>query len=260
MSLTKAPRAEVSAETAPAQPPGGVLRRLARAILWPLRRFFDPRFTGVHDAVQDVRRLLITDLEAANETTTLTGRMLDRLLAQNEEVLARLGGPQGNAIDANYEPLASAYAFRALASVPAGGSVAAVGATSSAISRAVGALGYDLTTESGLRTAHNEGKFDAVLCLSRTINDEQLRRLRHLTKAGGTLVLSVAVGPRPVTETRRIYDQPGLDDLLEGWEPTNVTLVQRREASSWTNTNGPIADLDPAVETVAMVTATKRSA
>lgn len=260
MSLTTAPRAEVSAETAPAQPQGGVLRRLARAILWPLRRFFDPRFTGIHNAVQDVRRLLITDMEAANETTTLTGRMLDRLVAQNDEVLARLGGPQGNSFDAGYEPLASAYAFRALAAVPAGGSVAAVGATSSSVSRALGALGYDLTTEHGLRTAHHEGEFDAVLCLSTSIDEEQLRLLHHLTKAGGMLVLNVAVGPRPVTEGRRVYDQSELDELLEGWQPADVTLVQRREPSSWTNTDGPIADLDPAVETVAMVTATKRSA
>jgi hypothetical protein len=259
MSLTKAPRAEVSAETAPAQPPGGVLRRLARAILWPLRRFFDPRFTGVHDAVQDVRRLLITDLEAANETTTLTGRTLDQLLAQNEEVLARLGAAQGNSGE-SYEPLASAYAFRALAAVPAGGSVAAVGATSSAVNRALAALGYDLTTESGLRTAHHEGEFDAVLCLSTSIDEQQLRRLRHLTKTGGTLVLSAAVGPRPVNEARHVYDQAGLDELLDGWQPADVTLVQRREAGSWTNTNGPIAELDPTAETVAMVTATKRSA
>jgi SAM-dependent methyltransferase len=249
----------VRAETAPAQPRGGVLRRVARAVLWPLRRFFDPRFTGVHDAVQDVRRLLITDLEAANETTTLTGRMLDRLVAQNEEVLARLGGPHENSIDAGYERLASAYAFRALAAVPAGGSIAAVGATSSSV-RALGALGYDVTTEHGLRTAHREGKFDAVLWLSTSIDEERLRLLGHLTKDGGILILSAAVGPRPVTETGRVYDQAGLDELLEGWEPADVTLVQRREPSSWTNTAGRIADLDLTVETVAMVTATKRSA
>jgi hypothetical protein len=259
MSLTTAPRAEVRAETAPAQPRGGVLRRLARAVLWPLRRFFDPRFAGVHNAVQDVRRLLITDLEAANETTTLTGRMLDRLVAQNEEVLARLGGPEESSIDAGYEQLASAYAFRALAAVPAGGSIAAVGATSSSV-RALGALGYDVTTEHGLRTAHREGEFDAVLCLSTSIDEERLRLLGHLTKDGGILILSAAVGPRPVTETGRVYDQAGLDELLEGWEPADVTLVQRREPSSWTNTAGPIADLGPTVETVAMVTATKRSA
>jgi hypothetical protein len=224
-----------------------------------LRRFFDPRFTGVHNAVQDVRRLVITDMEAANETTTLTGRTLDQLLAQNEEVLARLGGSSESSRETDYEPFASAYAFRALATVPVGASVAVVSA-STEVNHALGALGYDVTTEQGLRTAHQEGKFDATVCLSKSVDDEQLRRLRHLTKAGGTLVLGVAVGPRPVTEARRVYDQAGLDDLLDGWEPADVTLVQRHEASLWANTIGPIAELDPTAETVAMVTATKRSA
>jgi hypothetical protein len=248
----------MSAETAPAQPDRGALRRLARTILWPLRRFFDPRFAAVYDGVQDVKRLLITDMEAANETTTLTGRTLDRLVAQNEEVLARLGPSQG-ADGAGYEPFAFAYAFRALATVPAGGSVAAVGAMSSSVNRALGALGYDLTTEHGLRTAHHEGEFDAVLWLSTNIDEKRLRLLRHLTKAGGILVLAAAVGPRPTTEMH-VHDEAGLDELLDGWESTDVTLVQQREPGSWTRTHGPIADLDPAVETVAMVTAAKRSA
>jgi hypothetical protein len=248
----------VRTETAPAQPPGGALRRLARAVLWPLRRFFDPRFGGVHDAVQDVRRLLITDLEAANETTTLTGRMLDRVVAQNEEVLARLGGPREDSVDAGHELLASAYAFRALAAVAAGGSIAAVDATSSSV-RALDALGYDVTTEHGLRTAHHEGEFDAVLCLSTAVDEERLRLLGHLTKARGLLILSAPVGPRPVTETGHVYDQAGLERLLEDWELMDVTLVQRREPTSWSSVDGPIADLDPAVETMALVTATKRS-
>ena len=53
----------MTAETAPAQPPAGGLRRVVRTILWPLRRFFDPRFTGIYNTVQDVRRLLVTDME-----------------------------------------------------------------------------------------------------------------------------------------------------------------------------------------------------
>lgn len=245
-------------EAAPAQPRGGALRRLARAVLWPLRRFFDPRFAGVYNAVQDVRRLLITDLEAANETTTLTGRMLDRVIAQNEEVLARLGDTREDSSDVGYELIASAYAFRALASVPPGASIAAVGASSSSL-RALDALGYDVTSEHGLRTAHHEGELDAVLCLSTAVDDERLRLLGHLTKTGGLLILSAPVGPRPVTETGHVYDQAGLEKVLEDWEQVDVTLVQRREPTSWTSVDAPIADLDPAVETLALLTATKRS-
>jgi hypothetical protein len=224
-----------------------------------LRRFFDPRFAGVQNAVHDLRRLLITDMEAANETTNLTGRTLDRLVAQNDEILARLGAPKGDSVGTGYEPLVSAYAFRALAAVPAGGSIAALGAPTSSVHRELDALGYDVTTEHGLRTAHHEGKFDAVLCLSTSIDKDRLRLLRHLTKAGGILVLSVAVGPQSVTETGRVYAEKELDEFLEGWKPTDVTLVQRDEPSSWRKTDGPIAKLDPKLETVAMVTAMKRS-
>jgi hypothetical protein len=200
----------------------------------------------------DVRRLQITDMEAANETTTLTGRTLDRLVAQNEELLARLDG------GASQPSFAAAYAFRVLSAVPAGSSVVVVGATDSAVDRSLAALGYDVTTEHGLRTAHHEGEFDAVLYLSMTIDAEQLQLLRHLTKADGTLVLSAAVGPRPLTEARSVYDQEALDDLLEGWQLEDVTLIQRRDSTSWSRIDGPIADLSPTGETVAMVTATKR--
>jgi hypothetical protein len=200
----------------------------------------------------DLRRLQITDMEAANETTTLTGRTLDRLVAQNDELLARLDGGAGQ------PSFAAAYAFRALSAVPEGSSVVVVGATDSAVDRSLAALGYDVTTEHGLRTAHHEGEFDAALYLSRTIDSDQLRLLRHLTKAGGTLVLSAAVGPRPLTEARPVFDQDALDDLLEGWQLEDVTLIQRRDSTSWSRIDGPIADLSPTGETVAMVTATKR--
>ena len=187
----------MTAETAPAQPPAGGLRRVARTILWPLRRFFDPRFTGIFNTVQDLRRLLITDMEAANETATLTGRTLDRLVAQNEALLARLDAVDGlppASADPTEESFAAAYAMRALSAVPTGASIAAVGANSS-VDRSLSALGYDVTNQLGLRTSHNEGEFDAVLCLSPTIEVERLRSLRHLTRTGGLLVLCVAVGP-----------------------------------------------------------------
>lgn len=231
-----------------------------RTILWPLRRFFDPRFAGIYTTVQDVRRLLVTHMEASNETATLTGRTLDRLVAQNEALLTRLDAVDGlppHLLDSNEESFAAAYAMRALSSVAAGASVAAVG-TNSWVDRSLAALGYDLTNEHGLRTSHEEGKFDAVLCLSPVIDVEQLRRLRHLTKPDGVLVIGVAVGPAPVTAARRVYDQAELDEFLDGLELQDTTLVQRRETSSWARVEGRIADLDPAADTVAMVTATKR--
>jgi hypothetical protein len=245
----------MEAETAP--PPRSGLRRVARAILWPLRRFFDPRFTGIHSSVQDVKRLLAIDIEAANETTTLTGRTLDRLVAQNEVLLARLEAASG-IVDPEYESFAAAYAFRALSRVPAGASVAVVGGNGS-VGRSLVALGYDVTNELGLRTSHHEGGFDAVFCLSLTANADLHRRLRHLTSDGGLLVLAAAVGPAPVDGAQHVYDQTELDDLLEHWERADFTLVQRREPGLWRAIEAQPDDLEATDETVAMMTATKRS-
>jgi hypothetical protein len=214
-----------------------------RAILWPLRRFFDPRFTGIHHALVDVRRLLVTDMEAANETATLTGRTLDRLVAQNDALLARLDPPAS--LGPGVESVAAAYAFRALSAIPAGASVALVGATDSAVAAALEALGYDVTTEHGVRTAHHEGKFAAVVCLSAVHGADRRKRLRHLTERGGLLVLAVAGG----------HEEARLAELTEGWDRKDVIFVQRRTGGSWTK----LDELDPHAESVALVTATKRS-
>lgn len=232
------------------------MRRVVRAILWPVRRFFDPRFKGIHDTVQDVKHLLITDLEAANETATLTGRTLDRLAAQNEALLARLD-VSDVVTPSEYESFAAAYALRALGNVPPGASVAVIGAPGS-VSRAIGALGYVVTDQFSFRTAHHEDKLDAVLCLSLTADADLRKRLWHLTKDGGLLVLGAAVGPAAIDGVRPVYDQAGLDELLEDWEAADVTLIQRREPGAWGRVDGAISDLDAAEETVAMVTATKR--
>ena len=61
-------------EAPPQSRPKSILRSVARVILWPVRRFFDPRFTGIHEAVNDVKRVVIADMDAANEASVLTGR------------------------------------------------------------------------------------------------------------------------------------------------------------------------------------------
>ena len=231
----------MAAENAPAQPPAGGLRRVARTILWPLRRFFDPRFVGVHNALVELKRMVITDMEAANETATLTGRTLDRLVAQNDALLARLDPPAS--LGPGPESVAAAYAFRALAALPEGASVAVVGANEPSVAQSLGALGYDVTTEQTLRTAHQDGKFAAIVCLTVVESSDRRKRLRHLTESGGLLVLAAAD-----------YDEAGLDELLEGWERKDMVLVERRAGAAW----APVDQLDPQAESVALVTATKR--
>jgi hypothetical protein len=202
----------VGAETAPAQPPAGGLRRVARTVLWPLRRFFDPRFVGVHNALVELKRLLITDMEAANETATLTGRTLDRLLAQNEQILERLRAGEADGGATAWESAAIAYAFRALGAVPPGSSIAVVGAHETWVPAALESLGYDVTTDHGLRSAHREGDFDAVLVLAAPDLEERLRTLRRVTKRNGLLVLAVEEPHRG-----------RLDEILRGDERTDVT-------------------------------------
>lgn len=53
------------------------LKAIARVILWPISRFFDPRFAGIAAAVQ-------ADVMATTEATELLGRSLDELQARIE--------------------------------------------------------------------------------------------------------------------------------------------------------------------------------
>jgi 2-polyprenyl-3-methyl-5-hydroxy-6-metoxy-1,4-benzoquinol methylase len=51
------------------------LKAIARAILWPISRFFDPRFAGMADAIH-------ANVQATTEATELLGRSLDELQAR----------------------------------------------------------------------------------------------------------------------------------------------------------------------------------
>jgi hypothetical protein len=87
-----------------------VLRAIVRTLLWPIRRFFEPRFLGVVDRVDAVRDetaqrhrgamllqqetqsevhqlhgLIRADMEATSEAVTLIGRSLRDLEAMVEE-------------------------------------------------------------------------------------------------------------------------------------------------------------------------------
>jgi 2-polyprenyl-3-methyl-5-hydroxy-6-metoxy-1,4-benzoquinol methylase len=82
----------VSTEGRPGRPVNRVARSVARTLLWPARRFFDPRFLGLHQAIQDVRTLEAT---AANE---VLGR-LDQLSQAFEQQTHSLG-QQGRLVEA----------------------------------------------------------------------------------------------------------------------------------------------------------------
>jgi SAM-dependent methyltransferase len=328
----------LTAESPPARSSRSVVRSVARTVLWPLRRFFDPRFVAIHDAVQDVRRMVIADLDARNEAAVLTGRTLDSIqeqiaglrrlvafdpdaelsLAELDEKLARIlnyaAGHKGFAAQANlwFNPpilvgydrgdvgvrwineriVEVPYLFRALSRVPLGARVLDVGATESTVCLSLATLGYSVTavdprpnplSHERLETVvanieewhPDDADFDAVLCLStiehigtsayeqesaaQRLDLSAMERMRELAKSGALLVLTTAVGQASVTDFGRVYDREGLDELLRGWDVDDLTLVQRRDETTWVTIDGPITDLPRDAETVAMVTATKSS-
>jgi 2-polyprenyl-3-methyl-5-hydroxy-6-metoxy-1,4-benzoquinol methylase len=181
------------------------------------------------------------------------------------------------------------YAFRALSDLQPGAKVLEVGATESSVCLSLATLGYEVTavdprpnplSHERLRVVaarieewDHEAAFDAVLCLS-TIEHigvaayeqeasenrpdvEAMRRIRELTRPDGLLVLTTAVGKRSLSERGRVYDREALDELLAGWDVTDLTLVQRRDATTWDRIDQPVEKLKARAETVAMITATK---
>ena len=184
------------------------------------------------------------------------------------------------------------YAFRALSAVQPPGSVLDVGGTESSVCLSLATLGYDVTAvdprpnplsherlravQARIEEWEHEAEFDAVVCLStiehvgtdaydqeasdRRVDLEAMKRIRELTRPDGMLVLTTAVGRAAVGERGRVYDREGLDELLDGWEVADLTLVQRRDATTWITIDKPIGDLEPDAETVAMITATNPAA
>ena len=198
--------------------------------------------------------------------------------------------PQGVALRwVNERVVEVPYAFRALYRVQPDAKVLDVGAAESTVCLSLATLGYDVTAidprpnplsherlhvvVAPIEQWKNEEVFDAVLCLStiehigtaaydqdateERLDLEAMRRIRELTRPDGVLVLTTAVGQASVGEGGRVYDREGLDELLNGWEVVDLTLVQRRDATKWVTIDEPIEDLEPEAETVAMITATK---
>jgi protein-L-isoaspartate O-methyltransferase len=92
--------------------------------------------------------------------------------------------------------------------------VAVVGTDEPWVPAALESLGYDVTTDHGLRTAHHEGAFDAVLLFGARDLEERVRTLRELTRPGGRLVVSV--------------DEPhraAIEKLLRDEERTEITEI-----------------------------------
>jgi SAM-dependent methyltransferase len=82
------------------------LKRLGRTLLWPIRRFFDPRFQGVIAAVE-------ANVQATIESTELLGRAIADVHASVQEANSRLINVQHEA-----EKASGAYFKRLLEGAP----------------------------------------------------------------------------------------------------------------------------------------------
>jgi 2-polyprenyl-3-methyl-5-hydroxy-6-metoxy-1,4-benzoquinol methylase len=98
--------------------PKQVIRAIGRSLLWPLRRFFDPRFAGLGEiadekthavlvrfdsseasirdeiaqrdpAIAELQSLIVADMDAGREAATVFGQTLTDLLGMTEEIRER---------------------------------------------------------------------------------------------------------------------------------------------------------------------------
>ena len=134
-----------------------LLRGIARTLLWPIRRFFDPRFQGVVDRIdasRDEQRasirlqqetqsevnqlysLIRTDMEATSEAVTVIGRSLRDIEASLQVVQP--------ANDRETIPTA-AFVFRGLANIARDGTILGVGTNDSSLFMSLATVGYRVT-------------------------------------------------------------------------------------------------------------------
>jgi hypothetical protein len=162
----------------------GAVRSVVRTLIWPARRFFDPRFTGIVQEIGQVKSLIAAEatftgrsLDAVNERLEQISRWIafdpdsPHSVDEIDEITARLlnyaSSHEGYAAQANlwfnpsllvaYEPRRVAlrwvnerivevpYAFRALSRVQPHAKVLDVGATESTVCLSLATLGYDVT-------------------------------------------------------------------------------------------------------------------
>lgn len=157
------------------------------------------------------------------------------------------------------------YVFRALAGLLPGSRVLDVGATESTVSLSLAALGYEVTaldprpyplSHPGLRVVvanveewNDEEPFAGVVCLSviehiglgvygltgkeERVDLAAMRRMRELSAPGGLLVLTTRFGEAGQDDFQRTYDRAGLDELLDGWDVEDLSVLHRQDAITW---------------------------
>jgi SAM-dependent methyltransferase len=157
------------------------------------------------------------------------------------------------------------FVFAALAGLTPPARVLDVGGSESTVGLSLAALGHDVTVVDprGYPLAHPRlaaavcrldeldpagGDFDAAVALSAIehfglggygeaiggrLDLAALETLRARLRPGGLLALTVPFGAARVDEFERVYDRPGLDELLAGWEVIQARAAWQLDRSTW---------------------------
>jgi hypothetical protein len=160
------------------------------------------------------------------------------------------------------------FVFRALADLPAGARIVDVGGAESTVGLSLATLGHRVTVVDPRRLALRHpnlahaacrldelpvsaARFDAAVALSAVehfglehygpglVADERLdlaalARLRELVVPGGRLVLTVPFAEQAsVDDFQRVYDEPGLCELLSGWDVRTSLRAGRIDRLTW---------------------------
>jgi pyridoxamine 5'-phosphate oxidase len=158
------------------------------------------------------------------------------------------------------------FVFAGLAGLRPGARVLDVGGSESTVGLSLASLGYEVTvvdprgyplTHPGLRAEAcrldelDPGLtgFDAAVVLSavehfglgayagsgeaRRLDIAALSELARRLRPGGLLVLTTPFGQAGVDAFERVYDAPGLDELLAGWEVERATGAWRVDELTW---------------------------
>lgn len=216
------------------------------------------------------------------------GPLADAGLWINHPVVMEWGDGTARPGVVNERIIEQPFVYGAVTDLPPGARILDIGGSESTIGFALASLGYDVTVidPQGYPFTHPNltlvtvpleqfawtEPFDAAILLSAIEHfgighyqgggepdlDADVRALglvADLLAPGGRLVLTTPYGPAEVNELERIYDRPGLEKLLVGWQIVSCAIGHRLDRQTWTLESVELID-PPGPGRVVMVVAT----